>query len=118
MEDGPPGELTTSERLELLRRYEASWKNIKWNEDNTQAFTHSVRDFGDSNPGKLYGNVWAHSRELERDAIDFVQLPSRLRRIPMRQWTLRFDFSVQNFGMDPCQDLLVMIETGSQKYVQ
>ena len=115
MEDGPLGELTTSERLELLRRYEASWKNIEWNEDNTQAFTHSVRD---RNPGKLYGNVWAHRRELERDAIDFVQLPSRLRRIPMRQWTLRFDFSVQNFGMDPCQDLLVMIETGSQKYVQ
>ena len=111
MVDGPPGSLTTSERLELLRRYEASWKNIKWSKDRT--FTFPSGGFGGR---KLYGNVWAHRREPERDAIDFVQIPSRLRGIPMRQWTLRFDFAVQNFSMDPSQDLLVTIET-NLKYV-
>ena len=115
MVDGPPGNLTASERLELLRRYEASWKNIQWSVDNT--FTYPVGGFGARTPGKLYGNVWAHNRELERDAIDVVQLPARLRGVPMRQWTLRFDFTVQSFAMDPSQDLLVTIETNFKKYV-
>ena len=44
------------------------------------------------------------------NAIDFVQLPSRLRGIPMRQWRLIFDFNVRDFSMDPSQDLLVIIE--------
>ena len=35
MVDGPPGSLTTSERLELLRRYEVSWETFEWSEKNT-----------------------------------------------------------------------------------
>ena len=106
MVDGPPGELTTSERLELLRKYEASWKNIEWNEDNTVTFSVGPAQ-------KIYGNVWAHSKG--RDAIDFIQLPSRLRGIPMRQWTAKFGFDIQDFGMDPSQDLLVTVETNFKK---
>jgi hypothetical protein len=98
---GPPSALATSERLELLRRYEASWKNIEWSEHNTIVSP-------DGHLWEFYGNVWAHSRGS--DAIEFVQLPSRIRGIPMRQWTLRFDFSVRDFSMDPSQDLLVTIE--------
>jgi hypothetical protein len=110
MVDGPPGGLTTSERLELLRRYEASWKNFEWSEYNT---VHCLQG-----PGwhwDFIGNVWAHHRGI--DAIDIVQLPSRLRGIPMRQWTLRFDFPVGQFSMDPSQDLLVMIENNYRQYV-
>ncbi|KAI9461008.1 hypothetical protein BJY52DRAFT_1415680 [Lactarius psammicola] len=101
MVDGPPGDLTASERLELLRSYSASWKNIEWNE-------HTTIPSPVGHLWELYGNVWAHSRGS--DAIEFVQLPSRLRGIPMRQWTLRFDFALRDFGMDPSQDLLVTIE--------
>ncbi|KAH8998839.1 hypothetical protein EDB86DRAFT_2910402 [Lactarius hatsudake] len=101
MEDGPPGGLTTSERLELLKNYEASWKNLEWNE-------HTTISSPAGSLWELYGNVWAHSRGS--DAIEFIQIPSRLRGIPMRQWTLRFDFDLRDFGMDPSQDLLVMIE--------
>ena|ERR1700677_4842495 len=108
MIDGPPGGLTTSERLELLRRYEASWKNIEWSEHNTIVSP-------DGQLWEFYGNVWAHSRG--RDAIEFVQLPSRIRGIPMRQWTLSFDFAVRDFSMDPSQDLLVTIEDNLRKYV-
>jgi hypothetical protein len=108
MEDGPPGNLTTSERLDLLRRYEASWKNIKWDEHNTILS-------GSGGVWELYGNVWAHNRES--DVIDFVQMPSRIRGIPMRQWTLRFDFAVRDFSMDPSQDLLMTIEN-FRKYVR
>jgi hypothetical protein len=108
MTDGPPSALATSERLELLRRYEASWKNIEWSEHNTIVSP-------DGHLWEFYGNVWAHSRGS--DAIEFVQLPSRIRGIPMRQWTLRFDFSVRDFSMDPSQDLLVTIEDNLRKYV-
>jgi len=108
MVDGPPGSLTTSERLELLRRYEASWKNFEWSEQNTYVYPHEPT-------WEFYGNVWAHSRG--RDAIDFVQMPSRLRGIPIRQWTISFDFEVRHFSMDPAQDLLVIIENTYMKYV-
>ena len=108
MIDGPPGGLTTSERLELLRRYEACWKNIEWSEHNTIV----------SSGGRIwefYGNVWAQSKGSH--SIEFTQLPSRLRGIPMRQWTLRFDFAVRDFSMDPSQDLLVTFEDNLTKYV-
>ena len=108
MVDGPPGNLTTSERLELLRRYETSWKNIEWSEHHTIPLSP-----GDGTNWELYGNIWGNSRGS--DAIDFVQLPSRLRGISLRQWTLRFDFDVAHFRMDPSQDLLVTIEF--RKYV-
>jgi hypothetical protein len=107
MVDGPPGDLTTPKRLELLRSYEASWKKVDWSEHNT---IHSPVD----HVWEFYGNVWAYCRGA--DAIDFVQLPSRLRGIPMRQWTLRFDFAVRDFSMDPSQDLLVMVEKNSREY--
>ncbi|KAI0307691.1 hypothetical protein B0F90DRAFT_1676259 [Multifurca ochricompacta] len=102
MVDGPPGHLSASQRLSLLRDYEASWKDIIWNE-------HKSIPVPDGNLWELYGNVWARSRG--EDAIVFVQLPSRLRGIPMRQWTLKFNFALRDFGMDPSQDLLVTIES-------
>jgi len=105
MENGPSGVLTTSERLESLRNYEASWKKLEWTEHHTISYPQGLA-------WALYGNVWAHSRGS--DAIDFVQLPSRLRGIPIRQWTLRFDFDVGEFSMDPSQDLLVIIENTSR----
>ncbi|KAF8266414.1 hypothetical protein EI94DRAFT_1733136 [Lactarius quietus] len=101
MVDGPPGNLSTSERLDLLRRHEACWRKVEWNEHNTILKPSGA-------VWELYGNVWGHGSGS--NAIDFVQLPSRLRGIPMRQWTLRFDFSVRDFSMDPSQDLLVTIE--------
>jgi hypothetical protein len=114
MVDGPPGGLSTSERLELLRLYEASWKNLEWSEKNTLAST--LDNPSPHTPSwEFYGNVCAHS--IGRDAIDFVQLPSRLRGIPMRQWTIRFDFEMSEFSMDLSQDLLVIIENASRKYV-
>ena len=107
MVDGPPGNPTTPERLELLRTYKASWKNIEWSEHHTISY-HQGRSW------ELYGNVWGHSRGS--DAIDFVQLPSCIRGISLRQWTLRFGFDVLQFSMDPSQDLLVTIKY-SNRYV-
>ena len=104
MVNGPPGDLSTHERLELLRSYEASWKNIEWNEHTTIVLPYAQGLW------QFCGNVWAHIIRDDAQAIDFVQLPSRLRGIPMRQWTLEFDFVPQDICMDPFQDLLVTIE--------
>ncbi|KAI0271411.1 hypothetical protein BC834DRAFT_441182 [Gloeopeniophorella convolvens] len=101
MEDGPPGPLSAHERLELLRQYEMSWRGVQWNE-------HTVVPVPEGSLWELYGNVWAHSRD--EDAIELVQIPSRLRGIPLRRWTLNLDFSLRDFGMDPSQDLLVAVE--------
>jgi hypothetical protein len=100
MVDGPPGRLTTLERLSLLRSYETSWKNLDWNAQTSLPIP-------DGNLWELYGNVWAHS--IGADSIDFVQIPSRLRGIPLRQWTLKLDSPMRDFTMDPSQDLLVTI---------
>ena len=110
MEDGPLGGLITSERLDLLRRYEASWKNLEWSEHNTISEAISSLWHG------FYGNVLACRCVRGGKSIDFRQLPSRLRGIPMRQWTLKFGFYVQAFGIDLSQDLLVTIES-VDKYV-
>lgn len=99
--DGPPSRLSTPERLDLLRSYETSWKNLDWN-------THTSIPVPDGSLWELYGNVWAHSKG--NNAISFVQIPSRLREIPLRQWTINLDFPLRDFGMDPSQDLLVAIE--------
>jgi hypothetical protein len=101
MADGPPGRLSTSERLDLLRSYEASWRCLDWNAEES----HPVPN---GSLWELYGNVWAHSKG--NDTIEFLQLPSRLRGIPARQWTVRLDFALRDFGMDPAQDLLVTVE--------
>ena len=111
MEDAPPGNLTTSERLDLLKRYEASWKNLEWTEHNTASIPSRFRDW------ESYANVLACRHGGDGEAIDFIQLPSRLCGIPMRQWTLRFGFVVREFGVDSSQDLLVTIE-GDEKYVR
>lgn len=100
MVDGPPGLLSTSERLSLLRSYETSWKNVDWN-------TQTSLPVPNGSLWELNGNVWAHSRGV--DSIDFVQIPSRLRGIPLRQWTLKLDSPIRDFSMDPSQDLLVTI---------
>lgn len=99
--DGPPGGLGPSERLSLLRSYETSWKNLDWN-------THTPLPIPDGSLWELFGNVWAHSRG-DDSSIDFVQMPSRLRGIPLHQWTIKLDFPLRDFGMDPSQDLLVAI---------
>jgi hypothetical protein len=101
MADGPPSHLSTSERLSLLRSYEASWRNLDWNAYESQLVP-------EGSLWELYGNVWAHTKG--NHTINFIQLPSRLRGIPMRQWTVRLDFAPRDFGIDPAQDLLVTVE--------
>lgn len=58
----------------------------------------------------MYGGVLAQSDE--EGGISFFRLPSDLRSIEEKQWSLgpSFPCLVRDFGMDPSQDLLILIE--------
>ena len=43
--------------------------------------------------------------------IKFVQLPSNLRGIAMRQWELTFPFPPFVFSLDPSEDILVVLQS-------
>jgi hypothetical protein len=101
MVDGPPGQLSTSARLSSLRSYDAAWRNLEWNAEVSQ-------NVPSGRLWELYGNVWAHAKG--NDTILLMQLPSPLRGIPMRRWTVKLGFAPWDFGMDPTQDLLVTVE--------
>lgn len=43
--------------------------------------------------------------------LRFIQVPSKLRSIEEKRWTIEdIGFKVKDFGMDPAQDLLVVLE--------
>ncbi|KAJ4490426.1 hypothetical protein J3R30DRAFT_3278775 [Lentinula aciculospora] len=103
-EDGTSCSLSAMEKLDLLRNQQARWVELKWS---------SQKRYPLNTAGlwELFGNVLAQNT-LDGSFV-FVQLPSEYRKIPEREWrvkpnTPRF---VRDFGMDPSQDLLVLIET-------
>lgn len=63
-----------------------------------------------SNLWELFGNVLAQKNVGQ--SFTFVQLPSAYRNIPEREWTVVVETPkrVRDFGIDPSQDLLMLIE--------
>lgn len=103
LSDGPPSNITPSERLELLQRHQDAWRKLEWS-------YHEAAEMHTGGLWELYGNVWVQSKGQARRHLFFHQLPSRLRGIEERKWELRLDFSMRDFGIDPSQDLLVLLE--------
>ncbi|KAJ3746332.1 hypothetical protein DFH05DRAFT_1484752 [Lentinula detonsa] len=102
-DDGTNCSLSVMEKLELLRNSQARWAELKWS---------SQRRYYMQGAGlwELFGNVLAQN--TSGGSFDFVQLPSESRKIPERKWMVKPDTPrlVRDFGMDPSQDLLVLIE--------
>ncbi|KAI0319860.1 hypothetical protein OF83DRAFT_1108184 [Amylostereum chailletii] len=92
---------STSEKLSSLCRYKDAWRTLTYT-------SHTVIPMPIGNLWELYGGVWAHSVNTNR--IHFIQLPSQLRDIEQRDWTLSFDFTMRDFTFDPSQDLLVIVK--------
>lgn len=89
-------------RLKLLQEHQVSWDRLSWSRE----VKIPMRQGG---LWELYGGVLAQS--TEEDTIIFNQLPSDLRSIEEREWTLGdFGMTVCDFAMDPSQNLLVLIE--------
>ncbi|KIK52146.1 hypothetical protein GYMLUDRAFT_180465 [Collybiopsis luxurians FD-317 M1] len=102
-EDGTNPTLSYKEKLELLRNQQERWTELRWSKDiRYPMITAGLWE--------LFGNVLAQN-SLDR-SLTFVQLPSAYRDIPERQWTVRPEKPAvfRDFGMDPSQDLLVLIE--------
>ncbi|RDX52589.1 hypothetical protein OH76DRAFT_1377417 [Lentinus brumalis] len=103
MEDGLHSTLPASERLAALRERQSAWKRISWlSQEDSPASTDSML-------WELYGGVFA--RDQNRCTLHFWQLPSKIRRIDERKWTLDdVGVRIYDFSMDPAQDLLVIVE--------
>ncbi|KAF9462092.1 hypothetical protein BDZ94DRAFT_1261927 [Collybia nuda] len=94
--------LTPSDRLDALKRHQIAWEELIW-------VTEQRLPMLDGGLWELYGGVLAQNSP--NGEIVFRQLPSEIRSIEERDWTIGgFDFIVRDFGMDPSQDLLVLVE--------
>ena len=95
--------ISSASRLGALKNHQSSWDNLKWSRELRIPMKN-----GDL--WELYGGVLAQS--TEEGTLTFMQLPSDLRSIEQKVWTLGdFGLVVRDFGMDPSQDLLVLIQT-------
>ncbi|KAH8102076.1 hypothetical protein BXZ70DRAFT_1016170, partial [Cristinia sonorae] len=101
MEDGPPSPVTTAERLHILRQHRTAWDSMS---HTSVQNIPSIRGY----PWDFYGGVLA--RGTSTRGISFIQLPSLLKGIPQRTWEfLELGVEIQDFHIDPAQDLLVII---------
>ncbi|GJJ09894.1 hypothetical protein Clacol_004118 [Clathrus columnatus] len=99
--------LNIRKRLDLLYQFERNWttldftsthKTIKRNSD-TWELTRGVLAFG-------FGRT-----RKPPSGLDFTQTPSNMRTTQGRTW--RYDdlnVNIRDFTIDPCQDLVVVIE--------
>jgi hypothetical protein len=102
--NGPETSATSSAiRLEALKKHQSSWDSLKWSRE----LRFPMESGG---LWELYGGVLAQS--TAEGMLTFMQLPSDLRSIEEKVWTLgKFGFVVRDIGMDPSQDLLVLIQS-------
>ena len=102
MEDGPPSALTPSDRLAILRERQNAWKTLTWK-------ARTEYDMRRGGVWELYGGVLAQADGESK--LVCAQLPSVIRRIEEKEWTIEdVGVKIRDFGMDPAQDLLIIIE--------
>ncbi|KAL4069738.1 hypothetical protein V8B97DRAFT_1872356 [Scleroderma yunnanense] len=100
-EDNPHSSLDYSGKLDTLRKHQAAWRTLQWTD---------IKDIRmlRGNLWELYGGVLAQSDI--NDTICFRRLPSRIRGIEERVWSVTTsDLDLCDFTLDPAQDLLILI---------
>lgn len=106
LEDGPTPIPSISDRRTILKHYADNWDNLKWTE------LSSVR-MERGGLWELFGGVLAQNTPSR--AFTFTRLPGLTRGIQEKTWTAeKPSFRVRDFGMDPAQDLWVVIEKRRQ----
>ena len=100
-EDGDLYPLAT--RRAMLQQHEQGWSELQWTNEQ-QIFRAGGNHY------ELYGNVLAQDTP-DRSAILFKQLQSKSRNIKGMDWSVDTkEYRVHDFGVDPAQDLLVILE--------
>jgi hypothetical protein len=101
-EDPGTSDMSLQVKLSALKEYASCWETLDF--PNLEVITMSHGGLWE-----LYGNVLAQSFSVPR--IEFHQLKSDVRRISGDRWSLEnFGFPVRDFGIDPSQELLVLVE--------
>jgi hypothetical protein len=98
-----PHKQAPADQLESLTKYSEAWERLTWTSD------FRILQ-GDGDTWELFGNVLALEH---KQGIQFCQLPSVRRSVEQKSWALpaKFvPFNIRDFGMDPSQDLLVVVE--------
>lgn len=106
MEDGPLSRMSTAERRERLKAHVDAWRNLRWSSCVHLLDLPYNAVIMNVAPGGIltflsYGEC----------KIKFVQLPSNLRGIAMRQWEHTFPFPPFVFSLDPSEDILVVLQS-------
>ncbi|TFL06389.1 hypothetical protein BDV98DRAFT_600443 [Pterulicium gracile] len=102
-EDGPLKVASTLERTKALTEYASRWDKLDF------AYEYTIPK-SQGGLWELYGNVFAQNYASPA-RIEFHQLAAHSRGIEKESWTVKgLDFPVRDFGMDPAQDLLVLVE--------
>ncbi|KAI0251099.1 hypothetical protein BJV78DRAFT_508399 [Lactifluus subvellereus] len=107
MEDGPLSRLSIPERRERLKAHIDAWGCIRW---SSCVLLRSI-PFHTYNVNIAPGGILTMMSRTE-GKIAFVQLPSTLRGIPMRQWELSFPFVPHLCVLDPSEDILIVVQLG------
>lgn len=95
-------------RLALLKAHQEAWRPLHWTIETPLSMEGPAWE--------LIGGVLGVSPSP--DVLQITQLPSKYRRIPYKQWTLsNKGFEVEDFSMDPSQDLLVVVQRQDSRCV-
>jgi hypothetical protein len=101
MRDGLLSGVSTAERMAALETYNRALRKLAWS-------AHDKIDIPASGmPQVLDGLIVSFSED--RRALTIHQLPSKLRTLEARQWTLAFEFAIAGFTIDASQDLLALV---------
>ncbi len=101
-----------ADRLSKLIAYGDALKELAWTNYETIDLTNPLVFKTRMSDGILVFKKNRPSREntATRTWLGVHQLPSALRGVPARQWTLEFEFSVAYFAVDVASDLLIICE--------
>ena len=105
MEDGPLSGMSTAERRERLKAHVDAWRNLRWT-SIIHLFDLPDNTIMHVTPGGILTFLLYNECKIK-----FVQLPSNLRGIAMRQWELTFSFPPIVFSLDPSEDILVVLQS-------
>ncbi|PSR76494.1 hypothetical protein PHLCEN_2v8397 [Hermanssonia centrifuga] len=105
IKDGSSAHLSVAERFKRLRDSQDAWRSMRKTAESSVPVHDLEEARGVQVSGSLLGQLGNHNSLL------FNQLPSSIRGIPSKEWEIAgFEFAVNDFAIDQCQDLLIVVE--------
>ncbi|KAF8510622.1 hypothetical protein JB92DRAFT_433502 [Gautieria morchelliformis] len=100
LEDGRTDcRLSIAEQLAQLKTFEQGWASLNFHQKLTVTLPYRYK-------WKLRGDVLA---AFKTPVLFFTQLPSAVRGTPVHTWECDVEVSIQQFAIDPAQDLAVLV---------